>query len=322
MKTTSCFSALLVCLSLFGCKPKETTLSGQVFIVTRGAENIKLGLVEVQLIQKQPAVEFLQKKQSAIDSEIKSRKDEYSTAKLVFDKVQADFESLKATNNFSGLSAKYETTIGKIAAYDRENLSQANQLETLSNDFQDAKRTYETATGNLRVYYREVATQKGNAAGDFARASIKWHNANSAAVEEDLKEKSRLFDELKQFEPLAQKMEERKQQLESLALKLDEASHPKFDALFTGFSPVVIQQATTDADGKFLILYPQDKTFAMYAKAERVIGEERETYYWLVNAPSGVEKAQIFLSNQNLVTVDPDGYFKTKPKSELQEPAP
>jgi hypothetical protein len=43
---------------------------------------------------------------------------------------------------------------------------------------------------------------------------------------------------------------------------------------------------------------------------------------WLVNAPSGVETAQLFLSNNNLVTVDLDGYFRIKPKSELQESAP
>src|ERR1017187_5424759 len=43
-------AAILLSAGLLGCKPKETALAGQVFIVTRGAENIKLGAVEVLLI--------------------------------------------------------------------------------------------------------------------------------------------------------------------------------------------------------------------------------------------------------------------------------
>jgi hypothetical protein len=39
----------------------------------------------------------------------------------------------------------------------------------------------------------------------------------------------------------------------------------------------------------------------------------------LVDAPSGVEKAQLFLSNNNQVWIDPDRYFKIKPVSELQQ---
>ncbi len=37
MKPELFFPELLLSISLLGCKPRETTLSGQVFIVTRGA---------------------------------------------------------------------------------------------------------------------------------------------------------------------------------------------------------------------------------------------------------------------------------------------
>jgi len=97
---------------------------------------------------------------------------------------------------------------------------------------------------------------------------------------------------------------------------------PSTDIYFKDFSPIVFQKTTTDADGKFLILYPLDKKLTIFAKTERLVGDKKETYFWLVNAPAGVEKAQLFLSNNNLVTVDPDGFFKIKPKSELQESVP
>ncbi len=44
-----------------------------MFIVTKDAENIKLGDVEVVLIDKTQATDFLQKKQPAIESITKSR---------------------------------------------------------------------------------------------------------------------------------------------------------------------------------------------------------------------------------------------------------
>ena len=44
-----------------------------------------------------------------------------------------------------------------------------------------------------------------------------------------------------------------------------------------------------------------------------------EKYYWLVNAPTNAESVQIFLSNNNLVEIDPDGYFALKPKAASQE---
>ncbi|MGN6641813.1 MAG: hypothetical protein ACTHKU_02310 [Verrucomicrobiota bacterium] len=52
---------VLLALLLLGCKPKETTLAGQVFVVTKDAQNIKLGLIEVHLISKQEAVAFFVK---------------------------------------------------------------------------------------------------------------------------------------------------------------------------------------------------------------------------------------------------------------------
>jgi hypothetical protein len=55
MKTNWLILGILASLLVFavaGCKPKETTLSGQVFIVTKGAENFKLGDVVIFLIEK------------------------------------------------------------------------------------------------------------------------------------------------------------------------------------------------------------------------------------------------------------------------------
>jgi hypothetical protein len=74
------FAALLMTFDLLGCKPKETRLTGQVFIVTQSADNIKLGAVQVQLIEKKQVVEFLQNKQATIESQIALLRDEVNVA--------------------------------------------------------------------------------------------------------------------------------------------------------------------------------------------------------------------------------------------------
>jgi wobble nucleotide-excising tRNase len=68
-------------LELTGCKPKQTTLSGQIFIVTQGAENVKLGAVEILLIDKTQATNFLHAKQPAIESEMASKQEELQKIK-------------------------------------------------------------------------------------------------------------------------------------------------------------------------------------------------------------------------------------------------
>ena len=53
--------AIVGMLGLAGCKPKEISVSGQMFVVTKGAENVKLGDVEVLLLQRSQATDFLKK---------------------------------------------------------------------------------------------------------------------------------------------------------------------------------------------------------------------------------------------------------------------
>ena len=78
------------------------------------------------------------------------------------------------------------------------------------------------------------------------------------------------------------------------------------------FSPDVAAKTRTDADGKFSITFPRRKAFTIFAKATRTVmaNAGTENYFWLVDAPVGAEKTQVFLSNNNLASADPDGYFK------------
>jgi hypothetical protein len=87
---------------------------------------------------------------------------------------------------------------------------------------------------------------------------------------------------------------------------------------FKDFSPVVVQKTISDADGKFSFVYLRNKSFAVFASAQRMVLDKTEKYYWLVNAPANADSVQLFLSNNNLVEVDPDGYFVLKPNASSQ----
>jgi hypothetical protein len=209
-------------LGLTGCKPKTTTLTGQVFIVMQGGENIKLGDVEILLIEKAQVAAYLARKEPVVDAEIASAQQEFDVAK------------------------------------------------------ENSKEAYVTH----KAVPQESTEQAWFAADDQLKAVMK---------------------------------------------KLDDAQGAK--EYFSDFLPDAVQKTVSDADGKFSFTYLRDKPSTIYAMARRTVPDEFidgignrhnisgiEEYYWLVDAPTNSETTQIFLSNDNLVFVDPDGYFKVAPK--------
>jgi hypothetical protein len=91
---------LTALVALVGCKPKETTLSGQMFIVTQGADNVKLGDVEILLVEKSQVADFLQKKQTTIEKEITDRKRAVEVAEKEAETAQINYESFLANKPY------------------------------------------------------------------------------------------------------------------------------------------------------------------------------------------------------------------------------
>ena len=89
---------------------------------------------------------------------------------------------------------------------------------------------------------------------------------------------------------------------------------PTLEDYFAEFLPVPTQKSLTDADGRFSFSFPCHKSFTVFATAKRAVLGNTERYCWVVNAPADSEKGQVILSNNNLVSSDPDGYFKLRLK--------
>jgi hypothetical protein len=85
------------------------------------------------------------------------------------------------------------------------------------------------------------------------------------------------------------------------------------ESYLSDFYPTYIQKTMTDADGRFSMSYPKNRTFTIYAVGQRNTLNRMEHYTWLVDAPKA-NQDEFYLSNNNLATVDPDGYFAITPK--------
>ncbi|HUA67020.1 MAG TPA: hypothetical protein VMA13_00610 [Candidatus Saccharimonadales bacterium] len=290
-------------LGLAGCKPKQTTVAGQIFIVTQGAENVKLGDVEILLVDKVQVADFLRKKQSAIESEIESRQRELAVAKRALAEAQTNFD-IALTNMSSDKAPAQLRLLSQMNTNEKLEQNLQRQIEALQNKD-------ETILKNSALY-SEADSDRANAIikedSDKIEALI---NQQTPLVHEDIALLERWSEE-----------ETNKLELAKSAVSTAEArlgSYPTTEDYFQDFSPAVTIKVISDAEGKFSFSYPRAKSFTIFASAQRMILGKTETYYWLVDAPTGATSAQILLSNNNLVYVDPDGYFKLKPKPSPQE---
>ena len=299
-------------LGLAGCKPKATTVSGQVFIVTKGAENFKLGAVEILLIEKPQVTEFLQKKQPAIESEMASKRQDITNAEQEVATAQSNANKAEAYFDWFTANKPYKTNADYFKASSewdnllKQYIRQTNYVNQLSAYVDKLAKAASTDDENRFL-----------SASDTCMAAIKKR-------EEMAEQLNSLADQMRPIKTAALAAERDK--LEIVKSSLTKAvSHadtvktilensPTVADYLADFSPIVVQKTLSDSDGKFSFTYPRNKTLAIFAHAQRMVLDKTEIYYWLVDAPTNAETAQIFLSNNNLVFADPDGYFKLKPK--------
>jgi hypothetical protein len=288
--------AILLIVFLAGCKPKQTALTGQIFIVTRGAENIKLGGVEILLIEKSQAVDFLQRQTTVIQSEMNSRQQALAKAEEALQKAQTEFNSFlisghpPTNSDFIKISAQVDEAIRQHAVFEKQF------------QYVDAQMSQATAQGNwgdradaLYEKEKDILNQEKESQAEAESLMVKLEDVVALHKAEE-----------------TNKFETAKSYVEIARAKLD--SSPSAEDYLADFSPLVIQKTISDADGKFSITYLPTNRFAIFATAQRAVLDGTEKYYWLVDAPTSAEPVQFFLSNQNLIFVDPDGYFKLKPK--------
>jgi hypothetical protein len=267
---------LIIAAAITAISTRKTTLTGQVFIVTQGAENVKMGAVEIVLIEKQQVTDFLRQRQAGIDSERQTRKLSIDVAKreVVAETMQLcrTWREVITENGMGSAGESAKTALDKILTgavqLNSENLAGITEaLEELS------------AARKVTLISPYSLTYNWNMS-DEARRKL---DAADAAVKEAQSHAANLGEALDRF--------------------------PTADDYLSGLLAAVsvARRSMTDADGRFSIACPRRKAFMLYANAQRKIpseyGTHTEEYYWLVDAITDTGNAQIFLSNNNLWTM-------------------
>lgn len=111
----------ILLLHVAGCGYLEGELSGEVFIVTQGGQNVKLGLVEVRAIPEAEAKTFIEKKKKTpdVDTIIKRDRPQYEKSKLELAALkeeknkawQKSLDSLNEVLRFFPSSFSYNKTV-------------------------------------------------------------------------------------------------------------------------------------------------------------------------------------------------------------------
>jgi hypothetical protein len=266
-----------------GCN-KQGELQGSVFIVTQGAQNIKLGLVKVTAIPENEIKQFVEQKKSIINGESNKLKSDMDAIKPEIAKSQKEFDEAK--RNYDEIVAQ------------RDNLKSREQSLNLG---------FNPYSLNEDPYLSEYETPEMKAERNKQRQIQKQLDAirkQIASYEPKVSQASKIMTDAKS------RLEMSKSNLSKITDKL--VSYVQASFLFDGLPEGKIK-AVTDADGKFSMKLPSGK-YALVASSERRVVNTTEEYYWLIWVDiDGKEPKQIMLTNQNLLGQDSeDGVFKLK----------
>ena len=305
-----------------GCVRQQTptSIAGQVFIVTQSAENVKLGLISVLLIEERQITSHLAQRQIVLTHQILVLQQNLSEAEAHLAAARNDYGRFQSNRMSAFLAEKVERDrlSSELTEYSRTVMQYYDASSALSQKVIAGMDRISNAGGPSEV--EVLGRQLRETAARSEAAQARFDEAVADGKKKEIAAKKQRRDELDaKLAILEQSLEAENS---TLSAKLDIASQ-RFaearDALaefqsaafyLSGFDPAPAASAVTDADGKFTLSVPNKGRFAVFAKAQRQVGQKMENYVWLFWLPASL-KTPLFLSNRNLVDVDdPNNIFR------------
>ena len=291
-KTVILLFATVAIFAVSGCKPKEIT--GQVFIASSGGMSFKLGAVEIQLMEKQQVVNFLEGKKSSIEVEVQLRKDAIATAEAEVAKSKLEIEKAQLNFDLFSMNKSWLTNAEYLKL-------QAEQKRLAGIEAQLRK-----ALSARAAVYTSDYERSANQANAYNNAIIEIENQKTQV------EHKALGPEQVKLNKAKSKLHEAEYNLGAARGKLNGFPNP--ESYLSDFSLPSVNKVNSDAEGNFTLPRPRNGNFSIFSKAARRTLSETEKYTWLIDAPNDATSWRVLLNNNNLVEVDPDGYFKSQAK--------
>ncbi len=280
------FAVGLVCCCLTGCSPKPT--KGQVFIVTRGAENIKLGLVDVLVFDEQGVATFLEKKKNVVESEVFTRTENLQNVEKKLQEAKHTLGEFRKTNE--AFQPAFLEQKSQLSALKREVLE-------LNNGPTEARLTTMKKMEALQSQMlRSRGSQSLSDAGDQLEKALKLKEELDAIDRREKEnapvleaKRARLADLEKQVVTVSGPSEKQVADFSSQVASCEAASEsaskavaqfPTLEFYLSDPLPAPRTKTVTDADGKFELKLPRKGKFAIFARATRKVGNASENYAW------------------------------------------
>ena len=335
MKRISAATVLAIAL-LVGCRQKEAVLSGQVFVVTQGRENVKLGDVQVVLQEKPLVQNFLSNKVSKVKLELVRQDQELKVAEHQLSQVTSETTAFLATKPYLANADYLETLsqrddcIRKIAALRQKSEPMRQRSDELRKIARSVvkERTpefiYLDYLANSLFVWDSVEIPSHQTPPKEPEAFTSWRNYLATAKKELAEATSdiRLYEakrasldmQLSQIAKDETAKQQRKKDAAGMRVKSVRNSMLRYATnlvaiVFQDFPTQTARKTVSDAEGRFTISFPSKKRFSVFIHSERNVFGKNESYYWLVDAPS-ISTAPIVLSNSRLIENDPDGYLR------------
>jgi len=171
--------AVLFCivLTLLSCN-REGELKGDVFIVTEGAQNFKLGLVEVSAIPEAEMKKFMEEKKKTVDADIAQRQQEYDSIKQQYDQAYNNYQqasraysdAISSMGRATGDYGEFQSRSSDADRYRDQSFAKARTVDDLSAKLGVAERNLNLAKSPAPFFVdmpKPIATTTTDADGKF-----------------------------------------------------------------------------------------------------------------------------------------------------------
>lgn len=268
MPRKSMLSVIIFIFALTFCCSSKIEISGELFIVTNNAQNIKLGLVAVLLIPEKDITEFVAKKKEFLATELPKLKEHLEDSKKKLEVAEQISKEASSTYMYSEMQDSAQAREAIEKKYPKVKI---NNIDDLNKD--------------------RIASEK-------ALEELKSLSTNPPESQHTKDLRSKYYQLSGDFVFLSGEVDKEKQLV---------ASFPQPEDILKDF-PVnkVIVKATSDSDGKFSITIPAKGKYALLARASRQLLDKTEKYDWFlyVSFEDNNSPKNIMLSNNNLISSD------------------
>ncbi|MCS4101481.1 hypothetical protein [Salinibacter ruber] len=278
---------LVAVFFVLGACQSEGKLTGEVFIVTEGRENIEMGLVDVKAIRADSVKNYLQGRYGRAQQEVKARASEVETL----------LDSLAKLSKNSLLVPSYEaytldTPQGSADVGDRVVAMPIGEID-LGRDRKLTSNTTGILISKLEYGFYEINF------GEY-KGQVKRDRIISISDYNEIKERRKGVEEKKE------KIKEIEKSFGNIFRRIERCVSRSY---YYRDMPSPSSSSETGSDGNYELTVEGGVPYYLVARASRSVGDEEEQYYWMVKTTvGGGEVKEVNLSNDNLGGVVNKGY--------------